>query len=495
MSTSRANNQPGGQRRLSPSSARIQGDDYQHLLTWLYALEMLSPGEQAPTSIEVEAEDAGSVDDIVVYRPACTEYIQVKYAVDGRTPNKSDWWTQKQGQNSQSLLQKFWQSWNDLKDHQPLTMVLFTNRQRDLNDPIMQCIAGRDGILMPKLANLPAGSAGGRKRAAWAKHLGVEEADMLDMFDHLRIKDQRGTFKDLTESVQARHWAAGLSPDDAAVKRGLACARNWVASRQHVIDPGMLQKEIQRLKLVSEYERQATLLVQEIAYDPWPESASWALDWVGLFDGPETRARRRIVDPAAWNERMRPDLADSALRIGQMGYRRVQIRGAMRLPSWFAAGVEFADTAGWQVRCERGGVVWDSGAVAVRVIPERRRTRIGQGEDLAVGLSIARDVAPAVRRYIREERLSVGTYLDFAPADGPSGQAIPDAATARGWAVAVRDAVQRASDGGAGRTVHLFMAVPAGVALLLGHIWNHVPTTQVYAPLNPGYAPAYTIPA
>lgn len=43
------------------------------------------------------------------------------------------------------------------------------------------------------------------------------------------------------------------------------------------------------------------------------------------------------------------------------------------------------------------------------------------------------------------------------------------------------------------------MATPAGAALLLGHFWNHVPETQVYASLPPGYAspyaPAYTFPA
>ena len=100
---------------------------------------------------------------------------------------------------------------------------------------------------------------------------------------------------------------------------------------------------------------------------------------------------------------------------------------------------------------------------------------------------------PHGRRYIKGRRLPVGAYLDLAPAGGPSNQVISDAA-ARGWAVAVRDAVAQASAGGTG-TARLFMAVPAGMALLLGHLWNHVPTTQAYAPANPGYAPAYMIPA
>lgn len=67
-----------------------------------------------------------------------------------------------------------------------------------------------------------------------------------------------------------------------------------------------------------------------------------------------------------------------------------------------------------------------------------------------------------------------------------------------GWAVAwVRStreiARRRASDVGAHR-IHLFMAAPAGVALMLGHHWNLMPPVTVYEQVPPTYVPTFTWP-
>ena len=43
--------------------------------------------------------------------------------------------------------------------------------------------------------------------------------------------------------------------------------------------------------------------------------------------------------------------------------------------------------------------------------------------------------------------------------------------------------------------VHLFLATPIGLALLLGHRWNRVAPTIVYDDLPPGYEAAFTISA
>lgn len=44
--------------------------------------------------------------------------------------------------------------------------------------------------------------------------------------------------------------------------------------------------------------------------------------------------------------------------------------------------------------------------------------------------------------------------------------------------------------------VHLFLAGPMGLSLLLGHRWNHVAPTIVYEDLAAlGYQPAFTVSA
>ena len=246
---------------------------------------------------------------------------------------------------------------------------------------------------------------------------------------------------------------------------------------------------------ISGCHTQATLLVQEIDRDPWPDSPLVAVDWVDLFEGEEARSRRRTTDPYAWNDRMRPELLEAIATIHAQGYTDVMVRGALRLPSWFAVGAGLSDVAGFQVSCVQRGDVWSSKAVPSHFRVARRRKDIGQGVDLAVILSVTTEIDQDVERYIRQAQLPVRACLHLVPESGATDHALIDESAARGWALAARDAVREAVSSTAVEKVHLFVAAPAGAALLLGHLWNRVPTTQLYADTNPGYVPAYVIPA
>ena len=479
---------------ISPSGARIQGDDYQHLFSWYQALGLLLPGFGA-TTVTVEAKDAGFVDDVVVRGPGRTEYFQVKYSVDGQTPVTSSWWMARSGTQRRSPLEKFWSSWQELSSRggRPL-MTLLTNRPLDTRDPVLACISGRDGRLVPRLGERTPMSRAGRGRREWAEHLQISEQDLLSMLQEVRILAGQGPFSHLQETTSDRHRALGLSHDENALLAATGAARRWVADGKRDLDREAITQELSRLKLQAG-PRQATLLVQEIDRDPWPDSPLVALDWVDLFEGEEARSRRRTADPDAWNDRMRPELIEAIATIHAQGYTDVMVRGALRLPSWFAVGAGLSDVAGFQVSCVQRGEVWSSNAVPSHVRVARRRKDIGQGPDLAVILSVTTEIDQDVERYIRQAQLPVRACLHLVPESGATDHALVDESAARGWALAARDAVREAVSATAVEKVHLFVAAPAGAALLLGHLWNRVPTTQLYADTNPGYVPAYVIPA
>src|SRR5581483_11701551 len=107
---------------------------------------------------------------------------------------------------------------------------------------------------------------------------------------------------------------------------------------------------------------------------------------------------------------------------------------------------------------------------------------------LAAGLSVSANIGPEVVGYPKKGA-PVGSYMDIAPAAGVGPSAITGAAHAKGWALAVRDAIRTTVGKIGARRVHLFLAAPAGCALLLGHYWNRLPETQLYEDLNPGYFP------
>jgi SMODS-associated and fused to various effectors sensor domain len=95
--------------------------------------------------------------------------------------------------------------------------------------------------------------------------------------------------------------------------------------------------------------------------------------------------------------------------------------------------------------------------------------------------------------YLRAEGLPVARFANLMPAGGVSRSAISRPEEARGYAQALLDAM-RAESAGLAR-LHLFQAGPVGLSLLLGHVWNRLPETQLYEDLGAGagYAPTFRL--
>lgn len=178
------------------------------------------------------------------------------------------------------------------------------------------------------------------------------------------------------------------------------------------------------------------------------------------------------------------------------GFDRVLVRGFMRLPTWFLIGAEFPDVRGHNVACRQREDVWSSDIAPAIVGVEPSLQRIGDGNELAVGISVTHKIGPDVVTYLQASALPMGAYLDLAPQHGPAQNAIADAAHAVGWAKATREALVQVIRELKPKAIHLFLSGPAGCALLLGHAWNRMPPTQVYEDLGVGrgYSPSFRLP-
>jgi SMODS-associated and fused to various effectors sensor domain len=73
---------------------------------------------------------------------------------------------------------------------------------------------------------------------------------------------------------------------------------------------------------------------------------------------------------------------------------------------------------------------------------------------------------------------------------------ITSSAHATATAVGIRDLVRQLAREHDAQRLHLFLAVPHGLALLLGHLWDRMPPTLVYEDLGAGnaYQPAFLLP-
>lgn len=476
--------------RLSRSGARIRGDEYQHLFAWIQVVEAVLNND----TIKVGIEDpkAGNADDVTVYKDdGAREYYQVKSAVDARNPIDVEWLTKPSRSGGPSVLQGFYELWAGEPDDKKPKITLMTNRLPSHTDTLLATMDGRDGTVVRSLESARPGSKLGRIRRMLADHLKVTEEEEVRFFRDLRFK-LGITHDSWMKTARYCMLAAGLCYDNDAISQGIGIVRHWVTSGKRKITRDELQRAVEPLKLVE--DPPASLLVQAIDHDPMPDAATVSLDWVGSFPGSEPRVRRQPSDPALWNGQFRPQLKQAARRL--QGHAHVLVRGYMRLPTWFAAGVELGKTAGFQVSSLQGHTAWSSegspsdGAVvhAVEIL--------GPGGDLAVGIALSSDLSPDVLEYLASQQVNAGKYVSIYPVNGASNQSVSGAAEARGYAYTIRDLVRILVREHKPDQVHLFLSAPNGVVLLLGHLWDRMPPTQLYEDLGMvgGYAPSYLIP-
>jgi len=480
----------------SASGARLAGDDFQHFFTWLHALRLLRERDRL-TKIEFEVDDAGNVDDLVIHRQAGPPiYHQIKFARDQRALITSEWFMTPLRSGGKSLLQQFHESSRRLsRDGVPPEMALFTNRQIAGDEAIFACLDGQTDKLTPRLRAATSGSGAGRALAAWAEHLRVSEEELLTLLDHLEVKAGMASLDELRESCAVLAEAVGLRGDLDAMDLGCAEIRRRIIEGCRELDAEAV-REIVREKALTAEARRGSLLIQGIARHPFPEAATASVDWVALYEGNEARERRQVHDPGAWQQ-MREELHEAVERIRGEGHSDVLVDGAFRLSTAFLAGVELADVAGFSaaIRTREHGL-WETSADAANVSIETTRHELDRGNDLAIGLSITGDLSADVLSYIESAGLPVSAFVNLSPTDGSGRRALAGPEEARGLADAAFDEIRELTRDVAG-TVHLFQFGPVGAALLLGHLWNRVPTTRLYDDLGPGrgYTPTFLLPA
>jgi hypothetical protein len=465
----------------SASGARLAGDDLQHLIGWYWALKTCRP-EHGVTQVTYESLNAGNLDDVVIERDSSDppEYWQVKTTRSAGDPVSTAWLTK--AHPAGSLLRRFWRTYQDLHRRRGVVqLVLATNRSLDPSDPVL---ATRDEsyLLAPRLRREPADSAAGLGRRDWADHLEISEADLLEMLDVLQFRT------DITETTYREKVAdvsvgLGLKTDEATMLAGIGTVRNWIKASRIERTRADVEKIISDLGLRVAPPR-GVLLVQALERDE-PGDATAALDWVDRFLGDDRRTRRGLRDASEWNTVLLPDIRD-AVRQVRARYTTVIVRGEMRLPTWFAIGTEMSEVSGFVVASAQLGDLWSSDAPVAANRPELTISdprELGEGRDLAITLALADDPTADVLAFLRTVP-SVGKHRTITLPAGPHSRSIASPIEAVALARAIRSAVRQLNREERPARIHLFLAAPHGVVLLLGHLWDRMPETQLYEDLT-----------
>jgi hypothetical protein len=477
------------------SGARLTGDDIQHAVAWHAALRTLVP-HAGVRAITVEAANAGNVDDVVVAKQAGpSEYVQVKATVTAERPATIGWLSQRTPSGGSSIFERFHRAGQDLRQdgvHPQLALV--TNRSIDPNDPILR-LRDRNDRLADRL-RAATNAATVVARRALAQHLNCSDDELFELLGNLRLQTDASEAAWRDYHIRDISYAAGVRADEAAYRLGISEVREWVKTSRTEKQAADIAEAVNRLGIRAQDPFTVVgikCLDEELALP----DAGVVLDWVERFRGTEARNRRGLKDPAEWESVLRPDLVQAQRRLRSIGASRVLITGTMRLPTWFAAAVMFQETAGFTPAKIKDGQLWvkPSGPIApAQILLSQPLADLPHGADVGIALAVSADPTADAKRYLAAVGLNMPLVTVQLPA-GISNASIAGCDHAYAVALAIRDLAREIARTVNPRVLHLFMAAPAGLAVLLGGLWDRVPTTQTYEDLSgDGYEPAFVIP-
>ena len=218
------------------------------------------------------------------------------------------------------------------------------------------------------------------------------------------------------------------------------------------------------------------------AMGPQPGSAL-LIDWSHRFVGDYNRE----ATAEDWQRNLLPALTDARSAVEQvLAHRKLLVSGFASLPATTALGFELMATSGietaWEQRMPDGNYqIWslscgreDAGFSA----------NILEGElgsdDLAVLVSVNNDVTQAVA--LSEGEIGpFRAYVHLNRYDSRQGAILENPGQAVDLARQIIEAARRArGEYATGGRVHLFMAVPAGLAMLVGQLLNTLGPVQTY---------------
>jgi hypothetical protein len=473
----------------SASGARTAGDNYQWLHGWRVCMEALhhdiTKNAANPTiAIGIEEPGVGNGDDVVRHRKQPPHaYMQVKYAVDQRTPFDLEYL------DSQGILQKMVAAHKALTaDGTPVEMRIVTNRIHHPDDVLLRDRDGRDGKLVPRAAQDGPKSQRGQARKAWAASADTDEATLMAFLRDTHF-DIAYDVQRLRQTVSLLMTANGLRSEDSAVDQGAG----WIGEQ---VRAGQRQLTLEDIKnAVAELNLQAgtpwtTVSVATIQHDNLADEAAVSIDWVERMAGDTPWNRVAPKPPHTWAN-LADDIAEVPVRLGNA--RRVLIGGHLRQATGFLVGAELRRVHRYQVGVLQNDQLWTGEAPTEPYALDIDEQDIGAGPDIALIVNVAANAAGVASDWIQRSGLPVATVLTAAPSAGTGPAAIPTAVAANSAAVTIRDLAR--THAGA-RAMHLFLIGPLGLAVLLGHHWNRVTTTHVYEHLGgTEYVHAFSVDA
>ena len=491
-------------------AARLGGDDYQHLYSWLYILELRMPGKQVGR-VRVEDEDAGSIDDVTVqYEPGSdspSRYYQMKFHVDQREAYSIESFIN-HAPTARSLLRKMFDSWRRIiaaRPDVPVELYLVSNWAWDSADKLKSCISGRNGALTDDFFEAGPKSDIGTLRQRWHSHLAIPTEEFIHFCRTMRFRLGATSWEELKERVAERMAHLGLKSDETTLVLVAGIVREWIKTNQNEVTREVLEKTVgaHDLQLPQGEQPSVTVYLTTIKEQRFEIAPDYALDWRDYFVGSPDMRGHALRNPTDWNAVLLPELWSLEKLInGSTSCRVDRARGLARLSAWFAFGYIFSEVNRYTLEVDQQGALWRSDVTPSpdfrlvardQVCPEGELMD-GEGTTVAVGISVSGLLDSDVRKHLASRNEKVAALLLLRPDRELDRFCLRSAADAVALADAVKTTVREFVKRWEAQRLLLYYFGPLSGACFIGHRLNAVcREIVIMEDQQPGYASSFVL--
>lgn len=490
------------------------GFDYQSRFFWVHAALLRDPAHPYVVEVTYEADGPKAFDDVVVrYDPARAttgaerigvDYFQIKYHEGMGPPFTYEDLVNPAfiGAARYSILERLRQAKASAPPNSAFHLVT-TSRVAD-GDPLESLISSEDNALRLQKLFVTGGdkSRMGKVRKLWRDHLGLgTDAELRAVLHGLHISANSRTLSALRDEANQRFAIVGIAPctEESAFKFD-AAARSLRARKIHRLTRDSFERLCQeekwlRVDEAPTYTNVALRTFFDHPGDRFDASPERTLNLTDLFDG------RWLKEGLLWNEDVKPQVIKflgeqrqglAWIRLFLDAHQGVAFLAGHCLGLKSGVGVELVQKG------RLGTAVWSAQDGRSGPEPKWSATQVGDGEELAVAISLTREILPEVQRHAQTLLPQVGKILHVTAPARPSQALIAGGVHAAVIAEVIAAAI-KAIRVSVGATVHLFAASPNALLFYLGQEQVSLGPCQLYeydfaGERGGGYVPALRIP-
>ncbi len=460
-----------------------QGHDYQARFFWVHASALRDSDQTNVVEVSYEADFPKGFDDVVVrydpprpgsqgYRVAVHHY-QIKFhvvaaGVFGFEDLVDPEFT---GGTAVSILQRLREAKQKSPQDAAFTLVT-TDRIRE-GDQLRELLSNDDRRLRMDKLFVAGGdrSRMGKVRKLWRDHLGVATDEELRVIvEGFGIHEGHDSLEQMRDAVNERFRVVGLTTCrdalafryDAAAKQLKINGINNLTRRS--FDKLCIDENWIRIGDPEPFHNLALRSFSDGIAADLDAAADNRLSLLDRFDG------RYLIEGQDWNADLRP-LAETFLRAGLDAGQSIRL--TLNAHSGFAylAGTVLNLKTGANVELVQKGrlptSVWRADDGRIGPPAEVETTVTGDGDDLALVVSLTRDAAADVADYVTRHVPSIGRTMTVRASPAPAQTAVAGGAHAAALADQIGEAV-RAARLSVGARVHVFATAPNGFLFFLG---------------------------